>query len=123
MPTENLQKAAYEESKELQNGHDKAIEEEESKVAIVEILGKEFEVPKAMPGWVNFFIGKYGTGDNKDVPPEKYLEFIVKVCGDEIADHVIMNAPNDMDTEQIADITIEKIKAIWEAETKKKNQS
>lgn len=122
MPTENLKKAAEKESQELQNGYDKAMQEEESKVATVEILGKEFEIPKAMPGWVNFFIGKYGTGNNKDVPPEKYLEFIVRVCGDEVTEHVIENAPNDMDTQEIADITTEKIKAIWEDEAKKKNQ-
>jgi len=120
MSTENLVNNAQKEAKELEEGFDVAVKEKESKTAEVEILGKTFEVQKAMPGWVNFFIGKYGTGKAKDVPPERYLEFIVRVCGDEISDHIIENAPNDMDTDQLAEETIEKIKSIWEQGAKKK---
>jgi hypothetical protein len=122
MPTEKLKNVAKQEAEELEQGFDEAVKEEESNMAEVNILGKAFEVPKAMPGWVNFFIGKYGTGKNKDVPPERYLEFIVRVCGDEISDHIIDNAPNDMDTQELADETVEKIKAVWEDNAKKNDQ-
>lgn len=120
MALDNIKKEAEQEAEDLEKGFDEAVEAKKSKTAKIEILGKTFEIPKAMPGWVNFFIGKYGTGKNKDVPPERYLEFMVRVCGDEIVDHIIDNAPNDMDSAEIEKETVRKIEKIWAGDTKKK---
>jgi hypothetical protein len=107
-------------AKELNKGFDKADAEKKKPKAEIEILGKVFMVPSNMPGWVPFFIGRYGIGKDKDVPPEKYLQFLVKICGEEIVDHIIDNAPNDMDSADIEKEVVDKIKACWDAEAKKK---
>ena len=122
MATENLEKAAKQESEELKEGYDKAMEEGESSMATVEILGKDFEIPAQMPGWLTFFIARHGQGDDKEVPAEKNLQLIKKLCGDEILEHVIMESPNDVTTEELTTDVMDKFQSVWEENTKKKNQ-
>lgn len=122
MATENLEKAAKQESEELKEGYDKAMEEGESSMATVEILGKDFEIPAQMPGWLTFFIARHGQGDDKEVPAEKNLHLINKLCGNEILDHIIMEAPNDVTTEELTTDVMDKFQSVWEENTKKKNQ-
>ena len=122
MATENLEKAAQQESEELKEGYDKAMEEGQSSTATVEILGKDFEIPAQMPGWLTFFIARYGEGDEKEVPAEKNLHLIRKLCGDEIMEHIITEAPNDLTTEELTTDVMDKFQQVWADNAKKKNQ-
>ena len=116
MATPNLNKAAEQEKNQLNEGHDSAMEEESSGTVMVDILGKEFEVQKEMPGWVTMFIARWGEGDMEEVPPEKHLLFIRKMFGNEMLDHIIEEAPYDMNTQELATETVEKIQAVWSPE-------
>lgn len=118
MATENLKKAAKQEEKELNEGFDESIAEKEKPTSDVEILGKTFTIPSKAPAWAQLFIARHGTGKNKDVPFNKYLDFIVNLLGDEISDHIIEIGDNYFDAEDLDREVIQKIKKVWTGERK-----
>ena len=117
MATKNLKKVAEEEREELEQGFDDAVKERKVPYTVVEILGKEFEIPTIPPASVTFFIAKFGKGDNKEVPHDKYLDFVMNIVGDKIADHVMEKGSDcfDIEGEIILPIT-----NVWNPKTKKK---
>lgn len=120
MPTENLKKAAKQEKQELEEGFDNAIEEREKPTSEIEVLGKAFQIPSTPPAWVQLFVAKYGKGDQMELPPEKYLDYILKVLGDDLVDHIIDVADNNFDNVDFHEKVMNKITEIWYPKAKKK---
>lgn len=113
MATENLKKAAKQETKELNSGYDEAVDEKESPSATVNIIGKDFTIPKKAPAWVSLFIARYGRGKQKDVPEDKYMDFLVKLLGDDVIDHIFEVADDYFDNSDLEEEVIKKIIAVW----------
>ena len=122
MATPNLKKAAEQEARELVKGFDDAQAERTRPTAKIDIEGREFEIRRTPPAWLQLFIARYGRGAQKDVPPEKYLDFLVKVLGDEIIDHLIELGDNDFDASDLEERVIGKILAVWIPEEKPKKK-
>jgi hypothetical protein len=120
MATAKLKKAAKQEQKELDKGYDDAVSEKKGSNIMVEIEGKEFPVPAKKPAWIDLFIARYGRGKGKEVPADKYLDFILNLMGDDIVDHLIDKADNDFDTEDLMEKVIWRIQDVWAVKGKKK---
>jgi hypothetical protein len=106
-----IKEAAEQEKKELEQGYDQA--HSESGEVYIEVLGKRFAIPKSTPAWVPLFIARHGRGDNKEVPSERYLDFIVKVLGNDITDHIVDSADNSFSTDDFKTEVIDKITSVW----------
>lgn len=114
MATENLKKAAETEKKELDSNFDKAVEEKEKPVSVITVAGKDFEIPSTTPAWVSLFIARHGVGESKEVPIDKYLDFILKVIGNDIIDHMIDVADNNYSAEDFSKDVVQKITSSWQ---------
>ena len=121
MATDKLKQSAVSEAKELQKGFDEAISEKEDGTLSIEVHGRSFDLPAKKPAWIDLFIARYGRGKDREVPAEKYLDFILNLLGDEMTDHIIETADNEFDNEQFQSL-IGAIMGAWSTggETKKK---
>lgn len=95
MATENIRNAGKEQEEELKQGYEMAEKEKKTPKTQVEILGKSFEVVSIAPEWVQLFVARYGRGKDKDVPADKYMDFLVKVLGDDVIDHLLEEMDNE----------------------------
>lgn len=109
MATERLKEAARKEQQQLDKGFDEAVGK---KTVTIEIEGREFDVPAQKPAWIDLFIARHGRGEGKNVPVDKYLDFILNLMGDEVVDYIIEKADNDFNNEDLLD-TIAKIQSVW----------
>ena len=117
MATQRLEEAARQEQEQLDKGFDEAVPKRGT--VSIEIEGREFEVPEQKPAWIDLFIARYGRGEGRQVPTEKYLDFILNLLGEEVVDHIIDKADNDFTNDDLMD-TIAKIQAVWMPKVKKK---
>jgi hypothetical protein len=118
--TENLKKAALQEKAELEEAHEQSVSERERPTTQIEIVGKTFEIPTNAPAWIQLFVAKYGVGKDSDVPPEKYLDYIVKILGGDIIDHLIDVGDNNFDGVDFQVEVMAKIHNVWYPPVKKK---
>lgn len=95
MATANIEKAGKEQEAELNEGYNQAEKEKTLPRTEIEIEGKKVEVVSVAPEWVQLFVARYGRGKDKDVPPDKYMDFLIKVLGDEVIDHLLEVMDND----------------------------
>ena len=100
MATDRLKESALKEAEQLQKGFDEAISEKEDGTLSIEVHGKSFDLPAKKPAWIDLFIARYGRGKDKEVPADKYLDFILNLLGDEMTDHIIETADNEFDNER-----------------------
>ena len=119
MATEKLKKAAKQEEQELQKGYDSAVSENEDGERFVEVHGKQFPLPASKPAWIDLFIARYGRGKDKEVPPDKYLDFILNLLGDKMTDHIIDTADNEFGNEDFQTL-IGSIMTAWQPKKAKK---
>lgn len=119
MATDRLKESAVTEAEQLQKGYDEAISEKEDGGLSIEVHGKSFDLPTKKPAWIDLFIARYGRGKDREVPAEKYLDFILNLLGDEMTDHIIETADNDFDNERFQEL-IGSIMSAWSGGTKKK---
>lgn len=122
MATKNLKKAAKSEDKDLKEGFDEAKAEKEKPTVDIEILGETFTIPRRPPAWAQLFVARYGEGKDKDVPFDKYIEFVVKLLGDDIMDHIFEIGDNYFDAEDLNREVISKIRGVWQGETDDKKK-
>ena len=97
MATDKLKQSAINEAEELQKGFDEAISEKEDGGLSIEVHGKSFDLPAKKPAWIDLFIARYGVGEEREVPTGKYMNFVLNLLGDEMADHIIETADNEFD--------------------------
>ena len=120
MATDKLKQSAISEAEELQKGFDEAISEKEDGTLSIEVHGRSFDLPAKKPAWIDLFIARYGRGKDKEVPADKYLDFILNLLGDEMTDHIIETADNDFDNEMFQSL-IGAVMGAWSRpDTKKK---
>lgn len=119
MATERLRKAALQEKADLEEGYDDAVREKTKPTKTLDVLGREFTIPASPPAWVQLFVARYGRGDTMELPPEKYLDFIVKLLGDEIIDHIIEVGDNYFDADDLQKDVMGKIMDSWQGKKKK----
>ena len=119
MSTDRLKEAAKQEEEALQKGYDEAVSENEAGEKFVEVHGKKFPLPASKPAWIDLFIARYGRGKDKEVPADKYLDFILNLLGDEMTDYIIETADNDFGNEDFQAL-ISSIMTAWQPKGKKK---
>lgn len=117
--TEGLKKAAKQEEAELNSVFDEAISENEDGTKTITVHGKQFELPAKKPAWIDLFIARYGRGKGKEVPADKYLDFILNLLGDEMTDHIIETADNDFSNDDFQVLTTA-IMSAWNPPVSKK---
>lgn len=120
MATDRLKDAAKQEQEELDKGFDEAVSEKIKDTVTVEIEGEEFEFPAKKPAWIDLFIARYGRGESREVPADKYLDFILNLMGEDVADHIISKADNNFGVDDLMEKVIWKIQDIWAVKGKKK---
>lgn len=121
MATKNIKKAAEQEAEDLKKGYEQAEKEFKMPKTSIEVLDREFEVPSLAPEWVQLFVARYGTGKAKEVPPEKYMDFLVKVLGDDIVDYLLEELDNDS-PQGVINETVDKIMDLWTPKEAKKKK-
>lgn len=119
MSTKNIKNAGKEQLEELNEGYELAEKEFKTPKTEIDILGKKFEIVSIAPEWVQLFVARYGRGKDKEVPADKYMDFIVKVLGDDVIDYLLDELDNESEHGILQDV-IESILAVWNPETKKK---
>lgn len=121
MATENIRKAGIEQEEELKEGFEQAEKEKNMPKTQVEILGKSFEVVSIAPEWVQLFVARYGRGKDKDVPPDKYMDFLIKVLGDDVIDYLLEEMDNET-PHGILEEVVNKILNVWIPDNAKKKK-
>lgn len=121
MSTKNIKKAAEQEAEDLQEGYDQSEKEYTVPKTTIEVLGKDFEIVSMAPEWVQLFVARYGRGKDKEVPADKYMDFLVKVLGDDVIDYLLEELDNESPQGVVAE-TVEKIMAVWTPEGAKKKK-
>ena len=119
MATDRLKESAIKEAEQLQKGYDEAVSENEAGEKFVEVHGKKFPLPASKPAWIDLFIARYGRGKDKEVPSDKYLDFILNLLGDEMTDHIIETADNEFGNDDFQAL-IGSIMTAWQPKGKKK---
>lgn len=117
--TNNIEKAGKEQEAELNEGFNEAEKEKTMPRSEVDILGKSFQVVSVAPEWVQLFVARYGRGKDKDVPPDKYMDFLVKVLGDEVIDHLLEQMDNETPHGTLEE-AVNAILGVWIPDVKKK---
>lgn len=121
MSTKNIVKAGEEQLEELDEAYEMAEKEYKTPKTEIDILGRPFQIVSIAPEWVQLFVARYGRGKDKEVPADKYMDFILKVLGDEMLDYLLETMDNDTEHGTLEKV-MEKIFKVWtpETETKKK---
>ena len=120
MATDKLKQSAISEAEELQKGFDEAISEKEDGTLSIEVHGRSFDLPAKKPAWIDLFIARYGVGEEREVPAGKYMNFVLNLLGDEMADHIIETADNDFDNSHFQALILSILGAWSRPDTKKK---
>lgn len=121
MSTKNIKNAGKKQEAELKEGYDQAEKEKKTPKSDVEIMGKTFKVVSIAPEWVQLFVARYGRGKDKDVPADKYMDFLVKVLGDDIIDHMLDQMDNETEGGKL-ESAVEAILAVWTPKDAKKKK-